>query len=96
MLEDLNNHHLEVVKIPSNQGGYIRVCIDRNPTWYSDLCAEYTKQRKRYPKHRTIIKRCTTIAALGRIANGKYHGVYAERLRSHLEKYAEEEMGAEA
>ncbi len=88
MLEELQSHCLIVIKVQKENGGWIRVCLDVNPPWYRDFCASYQRSRRRYPKSRTIIKRCCTINALKRLAAGKKNGIYIERLLPFVEEYA--------
>lgn len=79
--EELDSQRLWVIKIPSREGeGYVRVPLTQNPLWYQQLCSEYEKKRKRYPKPRTYIKRINTLKALRRISFGNFRGVYAERI----------------
>jgi len=80
MLDELESSYLEVVKIPSQQGGYIRVAVSVNAEWYSWFCKKYTTSRRRYPKTRTIIRRKNVVSALRRLMRGDDRGVYAERL----------------
>lgn len=90
MLEELRQLKLEVCKIKTNDG-YIRVPICSNPDWYSKLCDGYLKSRKRYPKMRTIIKRCDTIRLLERISSGIQNEdtAYAQRIRPLIEEWLE-------
>jgi hypothetical protein len=71
LLDELLSRRLEVVKIPSGDG-YIRVPIITNPEWYSKICKRFLNSRKRYPKPRTIIRRCNMIAALNNIISRRY------------------------
>jgi hypothetical protein len=86
LLEELESSWPETCKVPGRYGGYIRVPVSTNCEWYRRLCRRYLSRRRRYPKPRTIIKRCHTIIALKRIAAGNQVGVYAERLRPFLEE----------
>jgi hypothetical protein len=87
LLEEIEGGWLEVAKVPGNQGGYIRVPVSVNAEWYSRFCQKYESRRSsRFPKHRTIIKRCHTIAALEQIISGRQKGVYIERLQPFLEE----------
>lgn len=92
LLEELEAGWLEVAKIPSRRGGYIRVPMSKNAEWYSRLCRTYeSATSKRFPKPRTIIKRCHTIAALRRLIDGRRDGEYYERLRPFIEDVLEEQ-----
>jgi hypothetical protein len=85
LLEELESGWLEVIKVPGRDGGYVRVPTSVNAEWYQRFCRLYEQGRRRYPKPRTIIKRCHTIRALGRLVEGGSDGVYAERLAPFLE-----------
>lgn len=88
MRDELMSNRLHVVKIKTGDG-YIRVAIGQSPRWYSDLCREHERRRrKRYRRHRTIIKRCHTLRALERISAGRNGTVYAERLLPYVEDVA--------
>ena len=89
LLEELEAGYLEVCKVPGREGGYIRVCVSVNAEWYSSFCKQFMRSRRRYPKSRTFIKRCNTIAALKRIIRGVTTGVYAERLLPFVEEMME-------
>ena len=86
-LDELDEGYLEVCKVPSRDGGYIRICMSVNAEWYRAFCKRNMIGRKRYPKPRTIIKRCLTRNALNRIIelNGKSSGVYVDRLKDFME-----------
>ena len=91
LLDELESGYLEVCKIPSPHGGYIRVPVSVNTEWYSRFCRRHTKGRRRYPKHRTIIRRCHTRAALRRMAAGDIRGLYAERLLDFIDYWVQQE-----
>ena len=89
LLGELESGWLEVAKVPSKQGGYVRIPVSVNAEWYSRFCRMYeSRYSSRYPKQRTIIKRCHTIAALERIICGNATGVYVGRLEPFLEEVA--------
>ncbi len=90
MLEELESGYPETCKVPGREGGYIRVPLSVNCEWYRRFCRQFMRSRRRYPKFRTIIKRCHTIAALRRIASENEDGVYAERLRPFIEERVSE------
>ena len=89
LLDDLQAHFPETCKVPGRHGGYIRVPVSVNACWYRRLCSRHKVGRRRYPKPRTIIKRCHTIKALHRIIAGNTDGVYAERLMPFVEEMQE-------
>lgn len=78
MLDELRSFRLEVIKVPSRDGGYVRLVICANCEWYREFCNNYTKFRR--GRDRTYIKRCHTIAALQRMINGDVTSTYAQRL----------------
>jgi len=88
MLEELESGWLEVAKVPSHQGGYVRVCMSVNCDWYRAFCRAYEGFRlsRRWKRPRTIVKRCHAIAALKRIMAGEMDSVYAERLEPFIQE----------
>jgi hypothetical protein len=70
LLKELESSRLVVIKWPT-ENGYNRGSISQNPPWYQHLCKEYERSRKRWPKHRTTIKRHAVIRALKNIIAGK-------------------------
>jgi hypothetical protein len=89
LADELRNSRLEVCKIRSFDG-WIRIPITSNPAWYSRLCANWERRRRRYPKPRTIIKRQQTIRSLDRISHGMKCGrTYWERLLPIIAEEAE-------
>lgn len=87
MLDELLSSYPETIKVPSREGGYIRVPVSVNAEWYRWFCRKYKGTRRRYPKPRTIIRRQTTIIALLRLIAGDYRGVYAERLLAFVRDF---------
>jgi hypothetical protein len=88
MLDELQGGWLEVCKVPSRHGGYIRVPVSVNAEWYQKFCKRYlARHSRRYPKHRTLIRRQHTIKALRRLIAGNHAGVYAERLMTFAEQW---------
>lgn len=83
LLEELQATRLEVIKVPSRDGGYVRLTVGQNCDWYRDFCASYTRFRRQ--RDRTIIKRCHTIAALKRIQAGDRLTEYAKRLLVYVQ-----------
>lgn len=91
MLDELESGWLEVCKIPGRDGeGFVRCVITQNAEWYRRFCAEWTRRRRRYPKERTIIKRCETVRALREMIGGRIGSEYARRLIPHAERMADE------
>jgi hypothetical protein len=89
LLSDLNAGYLEVAKVPSRQGGYIRVPVSVNAEWYRRFCKRYLTTRRKYPKPRTLIRRCHTEAALRRIIDGRQTDTeYARRLCEFIRQEA--------
>jgi|GEM_PF-2676617 len=86
LFDELESHFPETCKVPGRFGGYVRVAVQQNCEWYRRLCRKHLASRKRYPKPRTIIRRCHTLAALKRIAAGNAEGVCAERLMPFIEE----------
>lgn len=80
LLEELESGWLEVAKIPSQQGGYVRVPLSVNCEWYQAFCKRFMRPRRRYPKPRTFIKRCHTVRGLEEIKSGRAETEYARRL----------------
>ena len=91
MLDELEAGWLEVAKVPSRHGGYVRVCVSVNCEWYSAFCRAHEgyRRQRRWRKARTIIKRSHTIAALKRIMAGEVDSVYAERLEPFIREHME-------
>ncbi len=94
LLEELQANRLEVMKWPSRDG-YVRGCVSKNAEWYSHFCRRYTKRHsRRYPKHRTYIKRVDIVRALGKIIKGPdfphkyaYKTLNVERLLEFMEDW---------
>jgi hypothetical protein len=85
LLDELQNNRLEVVKVQTPEG-FKRVVCSQNAPWYQDFCFSYQKARKRYPKPRTIIKRCHTIRTLeALLSNPTLSTTYAQRLQPFIE-----------
>lgn len=92
LLEELLSSGLEVIKVPGREGGYIRVPVSVNCEWYRRFCRTLQRGRRRYPKPRTIIKRCHTVAALKRLMRGNDKSAYAERLMPFLEEVMQQQV----
>lgn len=90
MLDDLDRCKLHVIKIRKD-GGWVRLAIESNPDWYRNFCSEYMKRRRKYPKIRTLIKRCHTINALRKIANDSdIMTPYVCRLLPYVDDYTKQ------
>lgn len=76
LLCELESHQLQVILAPSRRSDrretdFIRVCADKNPPWYSRMCAKYPSSRGiRRGKHDTILKRANVLALLARLSRG--------------------------
>lgn len=92
---EMSEHRLDVTLAPAPRpmfaGHAVRVILDGNPGWYSQLCASYTKKR-RYPRRRsrpdTDIRRPFVERALDRLAKGVCRHEYDWRLRPIIERAA--------
>lgn len=90
MISELESHRLVVMLVPLNPrlrnyspGGCKRVCLDKNPKWYSEFCKAHPSSRKRNKrKYDTRIKRRNVLDLLKRLCSGK----------SSVSKYAAELM----
>jgi hypothetical protein len=76
MLAELESHQLVTILVPqkrhTNEGGMIRVNMDRNCDWYRAFCAKHPSKRGvRRGKFDTIIRRQHVIRALTKLAEGK-------------------------
>lgn len=102
MRDELESHSLEVILVPqrrfTNEGGMIRVAVDKNAPWYSRFCSRYSSSRRRNNlAHDTRIKRRDTLRVLdGLITKGRAVSQYAEdflaearaRVRANPDVYA--------
>ena len=86
MLDELDGGYIEVMKIDTGNG-MRRVVISKNAEWYSHFCKKFLRNRRRYPKYRTYIKRCHTRHALLKIIGGETRGLYVERLLNFMESW---------
>lgn len=96
LLEELEAGYLEVCKVPSRHGGYIRVPVSVNAEWYRRLCTRHQsarRKRRTCRRPRTVIRRCDTISALRRIMRGDFRGVYAERIKPFVKEMIERMAG---
>jgi hypothetical protein len=78
MLNEMLLFKPETIKVPSRDGGYVRLPVITNCPWYRELCAAYTRFRR--GRQRTIIKRCHTVMALKRMLCGDRETIYAQRI----------------
>lgn len=92
-LLELDSHRLEVVLIPSRdhdcamRGGKIRAVQEQNAEWYRKFCAEHESNRKdrlRWSKFKTKIKRASTRRALKEMIAGKCETYYARDLKEFI------------
>jgi hypothetical protein len=95
-LLQLESNYLEVVLIPSRdhdcamRGGKIRAVQYQNAEWYRGFCAEHESQRKdrnRWRKFKTKIKRRGTRRALQELIAGKCETHYARMLKEFIVRY---------
>ncbi len=97
LLAELESHQLQVMLVPLNprmrnynDGGMKRVLFDKNPRWYSQMCADFPSSRGiRRGKHDTRIRRATILSVLRRLCDGKYSwSKYAPILKAIAERAA--------
>jgi hypothetical protein len=95
-LVELESNALEVVLIPSRdpdcamRGGMIRAVQYQNADWYRAFCSEHESQRKdrnRWRKFKTKIKRQSTKRALKELIAGKCETHYAQMLKEFIVRY---------
>lgn len=95
-LLELESNCLEVVLIPSRdhdcamRGGMIRAAQYQNAEWYRAFCAEHESDRKdrnRWRKFKTKIKRQLTRKALTELIAGKCDTHYAKDLAGFIQRY---------
>jgi hypothetical protein len=93
LLAELSEHRLDVSLVPAPRprftGHCIRVVQDGNPSWYSRLCASYTKRRsapRRGLKPDTDIRRPFVERSLSRLSQGICRYEYDWRLRPIVER----------
>lgn len=104
-LIELESHSLEVVLIPSKdhdcamRGGMIRAVQEQNAEWYRTFCGEHGSNRKdrlRWVKFKTKIKRQNTKRALKELIDGRCATFYAKDLRAFILKYEAEQKARRA
>lgn len=94
-LADLEGNYLEVVLIPSrriDRADYdmIRAVQYQNCEWYRSFCGEHESNRKdkfRWSKFKTKIKRAHTIRALNELIEGKCETSYAKMVQSFIQNW---------
>ncbi len=91
-LAELRASRLEVVLIPapqpSHSGHYVRVVQYANPHWYREFCGLYESARRdriRWRKFKTKIKRRDTLRGLSELVEGRCASQYADRLAAFIE-----------
>jgi hypothetical protein len=92
-LEELRASRLEVVLIPApspmHSGHYVRAAQEANPHWYQEFCGLYEsnrRDRQRWSKFKTKIKRRDTLRGLSELAAGQVRSQYAERLAEFIQR----------
>lgn len=94
-LDELLSHRLEVclTRAPDahHMGHMVRLVCSQNPEWYRRFTSMYSSSRKdrlRWSKHKTLIKRRETVRGLERILRGGAGETpYTERLRDFIRRY---------
>lgn len=95
-LLELDSHYLEVVLIPSRdhdcalRGGKIRAVQYQNADWYRAFCAEHEslrKDRNRWRKFKTKVKRRETRKALEELISGRCETSYAKMIHEFIVRY---------
>lgn len=98
-LDELEGNTLEVILIPSREddcalrGGMIRCVASENAKWYREFAGLYESARRdrlKYPKFKTKIKRRDTRRGLNELIEGRCQTVYAQRLKQFIRRYARE------
>lgn len=88
MLDELLGRRPLTIKVPGCDGGYVRVPVEINAEWYRELCESHKSRSRRFPKQRTIIRRCDVLRALVLLADGqKVETLSAERIKDVAKKY---------
>jgi len=99
-LDELDSSSLEVVLVPSGdaecamRGGMIRTVQSVNAEWYRKFCAEHESNRKdrlRWSKFKTKVKRQDTRRALRELIAGKCESHYAKDLANFIRRWEFEE-----
>jgi hypothetical protein len=91
MLRELLFAQPTTIKAPGREGGYVRIPVEQNPSWYREICRARMGTRKRYPKPRTKIRRVDVERALLRLVHGiPNHGEITELVRAAARRYLNE------
>ena|SRR2546421_8149373 len=94
LLAELESSRLEVVLIPSRdpdcamRGGMLRAVQEQNADWYQSFARQFESHRKdrlRWRKFKTKIKRNDTLRGLRELVEGNCDSVYAQRLKDFIE-----------
>ncbi len=85
MLDELDGSRLVVALVPqrihTNEGGCVRVAIEKNATWYRNYCGAYASRRVRgNAAFDTKIRRENTRRALLALIAGRDGGIYGAHL----------------
>lgn len=82
MIEEFRSSRLVVVVGEKTGGRGVRLVESQNCEWYRVFCGLFVRRRRNrlLRRARTIIRRRTTLLALGRLAAGRVDSVYASRL----------------
>lgn len=85
MLDELDGSRLVVALVPqrhfTNEGGCVRVAIEKNAPWYRNFCAVYPSGRvRRNAAPDTRIRRANTRRALLALIAGRDGGIYGAHL----------------
>jgi hypothetical protein len=101
-LDELESNYLEVVLIPqrdfTNIGGMVRAVQSINTEWYRKFCEEHESNRRdrlRWSKFKTKVKRQDTIRGLKELISGKCETYYAKDLKNFLRHWAQIEAERE-
>lgn len=98
MLDELESHRLTVALVPCrrfvNEGGCVRVAVEKNAQWYRDFCARHASARvRRNAAFDTRIRRANIIRALDAMIEGQMTSVYSLELlgiaRTRIDKAAQ-------
>lgn len=85
MADELESSRLVVALVPqrirTNEGGCVRVAVEKNAKWYRDFCAAYPSARRRKnAAFDTRIRRTNTARALAAMLRGEFRSAYCGHL----------------
>lgn len=85
MRDELEASRLVVVLVPqrirTNEGGCVRVAVEKNAKWYRDFCADYpSARRRRNAAFDTRIRRADTLRTLAAMLRGEFRSAYCAHL----------------